>query len=30
VVICDGIELATAHVDNIDAGRTYRLQVTVR
>jgi cellobionic acid phosphorylase len=30
VVICDGIELAAARVDNIDAGRTYRLQVTVR
>jgi cellobionic acid phosphorylase len=29
VVICDGIELAAARVDNIDAGRTYRLQVLV-
>jgi len=29
VVICDGIELAAARVDNIDAGRRYRLQVLV-
>jgi cellobionic acid phosphorylase len=28
-VVCDGVALAAARVDNVEAGRTYRLEVTV-
>jgi cellobionic acid phosphorylase len=29
MVVCDGVTLAEARIDNIEAGRTYRVEVTV-